>query len=167
MSWLQDEEDSPLDEGEKLLKDFSNFIHQLKVNKHHVEFLRPEDTSKGLSMACWAHHLINDMNLEEANLVLWVTTDMQHTTEGGRWTRTIYQDNEGTTLRTVRELAEHLNIPTENVLFTVPEDEFMRDKIAEFVSHAIDKFDPTKHFAIAWLPVKDQYHKSILKRMLV
>lgn len=166
MSWLE-ETDSLLDQDEKLLDDFNSFRNHLQVYKENVLLLEPSSGIKGIRCACFAHWLIKELNLQDVNIVMWVSSNMTYTTESGPWTRVFYQNNEGKDLKAVREICQHLQIPTENVLFLVPGDEFQREKIGEFVSHLLSSFDSNNHTGIVWFKCRDEYTVPCIKRMLL
>lgn len=85
----------------------------------------------------------------------------------GPWTNQIYRDNEGPTFRAVRELAEYLNLPKDNVLYLVPNDPKAKDKIAEFVSNVVLKFAEKDERAMVCVKnIDDQSNNELLLKML-
>lgn len=164
MDWLTSYTDS-MDDDEKMFNDFGSLREYLSVPKDHFLYLWPNDDDAGLRGACFIRYLIENLNFEEFNIVMWVSSKMEHTTEHGPWTKTMYQGNELKTFQAVRELSEHLKIPTENVLFLVPGDEFLKDKISEYVSHFVHEYKWSHHTAITWFKVRETYSPSLLKRL--
>ena len=165
LDWLQ-ECSQPTDEQLKMFSDFGSLRYQLDVPKEHFLFLYPDDDAAAVRSACFLHWLFDNIDLQELNIAMWVSNDMKYTTESGPWTKTIYKDSQQKTFCTVGQIAEHLNIPTENVLFLVPGDEFMQVKIGEFVSNFICKYKWSNHTALTWFKSKDNYHPRVLRRML-
>lgn len=165
MSWIQ-EDNLSTDENAKLCGNIHAFKTFLQLQKENVLCLKAEESTAGLRGACFVQWLIENLDFQDVNIVLWASTDMEHSAESGPWTRTIYHDNEGVTLRAVRELAQHLNIPTENVLFLVPGDEFVKEKVGEFVSNMVYKYKWSNAMALVWLKCLDRCHERELKRMV-
>jgi hypothetical protein len=167
MHWLEDTTDIT-DTETKLFSDFNSFKNFLNIDKNNVLFLKDEVTIPGIRTGCFLRWLVENINLSsDTNIVMWVNTKMMHTTQSGVWTRTIYQDCEEKMLKAIRQIAEHLHMPAENVLFLVPGDEFQRDKIGEFIANLLDHFDNCKNLAIVWFKCTDSYHPRILRRMLL
>lgn len=167
MSWLEEELDPSLDENAKLFKSFHLMKNYLHLPKENFLFLEPNDDIAGIRCACFVHWLIENVDWNDVNIFIWATRDMSYTTESGPWTRTIYQDNEGKTLTAVRNLVQHLKIPTENVLFLVPGDEFVKEKCADFVSNIPYKYKWSNPTIVAWLKCQDKQQPRTLKRMLM
>lgn len=85
----------------------------------------------------------------------------------GPWTKDIYKENEGPALKAVRELAEYLNLPKENVLYLVPNDPRAREKVGEFVSNLVWKFTEKEERAMVWVQNADEHiNKELLLKML-
>lgn len=166
MSWIEEQESS-MDENEILCKTWHSFKNYLQLPKENILCLEPEDDMTGIRWACFLQWLIENIDLNDVNIVIWASTDMTHTTECGPWTRTIYQDNEGKTLEAVRHLVQHLKIPTENVLYLVPGDEFFKEKCAEFVSNIPSNYKWSNRTTAVWLKCQDKCHPRTLKRMLM
>lgn len=164
MEWLT-EYSASMDENEKMFSDFGSLKQYLEVPKDNFLFLYPNDKIAALRASCFIQKLIEGLDFKELNIVMWVASEMDYTTESGPWTKTLYCDNEEKTFRSVRELAEHLKLPAENVLFLVPGDEFLKDKIGEYVSHFFYKFKWSHHTAITWFKCKDYYPSRLLKRI--
>lgn len=168
MEWLKDYEDTSItDKNEQLLDRFNCFRNYLDVPKENVMFLETDCKIKKIESACFAKWLIENINIkDDVNIVMWVSSQMTFTSESGPWTRLIYQQNEQKVLKAVRQIAEYLQIPNEHVLFLVPDDEFQREKIGEFVCNFLSKFDDGCCSAMVWFKCQDQYHPRIVKRML-
>lgn len=180
MNWIQEnnatvgvsgggenDEDSSMDENSKLFSDFHALKNYLQLPKENFLFLEPNDAIAGLRSACFVQWLIENLDFEDINIILWASTNMAHTTESGPWTRTIYQDNADKMLTAVGEFATHLKIPTENVHFMVPGDEFSKEKMGEFVSNILEKFKWSNPTAVAWFKCIDRTHPRTIKRMLL
>lgn len=166
MEWLKEYSPS-MDENEKMFSDFGSLRNHLQIPKENFLFLHPNDSIPALRSACFVQWLIENIDFQNINIVMWVASEMTYTTEGGPWTRTIYQDNEEKTLEAVRLISQHLNIPNENVLFLVPGDEFFKEKIGEFVSNLLAKFVWPTHTAIVWFKCQDKNPFRLFKRMLL
>jgi hypothetical protein len=168
MQWLEDyRDDNITDDNAKLLYDFNLFKNYLDVPKENIMFLEAKCKIKEIESAIFARNFIENINLQDdVNIVMWVCSEMTHTSEGGPWTRLIYRQNEEKMLKAVRQIAEHLKIPSENALFLVPGDEFQKEKISEFVCNFLEKFDSTRDTAMVWFKCKDKYHPRAIKRML-
>lgn len=163
MNWMEEH----CDEEAILFGNFDFLKEHLHVSKENFLFLKAEDDAVGLRTSCFVYWLMQNLDFKDVNIVLWASTDMTHTTEQGPWMRTIYQNNEGETLTAVRHFAQHVKIPAENVLFLVPGDEFAKDKLAEFVSNLLSKYQWTNPTVVAWFKCQDGYCDRTLKRMLV
>jgi hypothetical protein len=168
MKWLEDYNDeSIVDEDDKLFHHFNSFKNYLDLPKENIMFLKAQSDMIGINSACFARSLIDNINLQnDVNVVMWVCSEMTHTTERGPWTKVVYQDNEQKVLQAVRQIAEFLKMPAENVLFLVPGDEFQKDKIGEFVDNFLCKFDASKSTAMVWFKCKDIYYSRTIKRMI-
>lgn len=168
MKWLEDYDDASIvDKDDKLFHHFNSFKNYLDLPKENIMFLKANSDAAGTYGACFAKWLIDNINLQDnVNVVMWVCSEMRHTTERGPWTKVVYQDNEQRDLQAVRQIAEFLNMPAENVLFLVPGDEFQKDKIGEFVVNFLCKFDLSKATAMVWFKCKDTYYSRTIKRMV-
>lgn len=168
MNWLEESTDENTNPKDKLFDDLNSFKNYLELPKENILFLEENKNIPGVRSACYLQWLVENINLStDINIVIWASSQMTHTTESGPWTRTFYINHEGKMFKAIRQIAQHLSIPTENVLFLIPGDEFQQEKIGEFIGNFLSKFDECKHIVSVWLKCTDKYHPRILKRMVL
>ena len=165
IDWLK-ECSQPNDENTKMFSDFESLKIRLQIPKENFEYLWPEKSdSAALRIGCFVYHLIENIDLRNINILMWISSEME-TYNGGPWMKKKYQENEGLTFSSVRQIAQHLSIPCENVLFLLPDDDQAKSRIAEYVSDFLVQFKCTNYTAMAWFSCREHYSTGLLRRML-
>lgn len=169
LKWIDDYEDKTItDIDEQLFNRFNCFKNYLDVPRQNALFLESHCRNKYIESACFVHWLINNIDLQnDVNVAIWISSDMTITTSKGPWTRPIYQENEQKGLRAIRHVVEYLKIPDEHVVFLVPGDTRLQEKIGQFVGYFLDYFNTDNYTAMVWFKCKDQYQPDVLQQMLI
>ena len=89
-------------------------------------------------------------------------SEEEEETTRGPWTNQIYKDHAGPMFKAVGELAEYLKLEKLNVLYLVPNDPEAQEKMGEFVSNFIMKYNPRQDLALVWFESKDEHYKLLL-----
>ena len=167
IDWLDEESlESEADTEEHLFQVFNSFRNAVAIPKGNVLYMSENENCPCNQASSHVQRLIENIDFTKINVFIWATTEMVHTTQSGIWTKTKYQDNEGDHFRKIRQLCQYLNIPAENVIFLVPGDDFLKEKLAEFVGNLFSKHQYDKPLVCVWFEVKDHYYQRQLQRML-
>lgn len=167
ISWLDEEgilEGS--DRNQQLVQVFNSFRSAVSIPKDQFLYLSEYELCPLYQTGQFVQRLIEFIDLTRINVFIWATTAMEHTSESGPWNKIKYQVGEGDDFCKIRQLAQYLNIPAENVLYLVPEDDFLKEKLAEYVGHLIGKIQNDKPLIMTWFEVSDRYYPRQLQRML-
>lgn len=112
--------------------------------------------TKYLYLLCFVCHLIEKIDFEKVNVILWVSDcpNIENTIEGP-WKTKLYQKNEGMMLKKLRNVAEKLNLPGDNVLFICSRDDCIQSKISHFIGHLYNHFNDVDFFSLLWFECTD------------
>jgi hypothetical protein len=157
----------------EMYEDIYQMAQELNLSKQNLLYLKQSDKGyNSIALSCFLPLLINNINVEKMNIFLWLSTDSEgeeeeEETTQGPWHTDAYQENEGQSLRCVRNMAQKYNLPAENVLFYVPGGyDGMRDKVAGFVSRFVYKQNNTTEGGFIWFECPEDYEFGVLAKML-